>query len=140
MSGVVDPADVKENAPSAFARINEDSRTEFAAKKMLCSCSNMPLISFPLRRNWKRGSTRYVPRFNKLSACVQAKMAEVQTHVKIYTTNESAHTAYSLEALKCGIDDLYPSDIEQGDAILIVARAGDVVKKPSLTRCLNTKP
>ena len=33
MSGVVDPADVDENAPSAFAQINEDTRIEFAANK-----------------------------------------------------------------------------------------------------------
>lgn len=100
----------------------------------------MPLISLKLRRSWKRCSARYVPRFNELSACDQAKMAEVQTPVKIYTTNQSAYTAYSFEALKYGIDDLYPSDIDPGDAILFVARARGVFKNPSLTRCLNTKP
>ncbi|MDC3124748.1 hypothetical protein OBB00_08575 [Gammaproteobacteria bacterium] len=33
MSAVVDPSDVDENARSAFAQINEDTRTEFATNK-----------------------------------------------------------------------------------------------------------
>ncbi|MCH1580793.1 MAG: hypothetical protein L7S55_08820, partial [Luminiphilus sp.] len=130
MRGAVDPADVVEDARGAFAQMKEDTRTEFAANKDALQLQQRDIDFFPVAQELEALQDPFMYEgFNELSARGQAKMSEVQALVKNFTANESAHTAYGLDALKRGIDNLYPSDINPGDDAVVVARARDVVKK-----------
>ena len=130
MRGAVDPADVVEDARGAFAQMKEDTRTEFAANKDALQLQQRDIDFFPVAQELEALQDPFMYEgFNELSARGQAKMTEVQALVKNFTANESAHTAYGLDALKRGIDNLYPSDINPGDDAVVVARARDVVKK-----------